>query len=45
MNHTLLSKVRCIMLSSDVPKYFYGEAVMIACCLNNMTPSVALTSL
>ncbi|KAL2465218.1 Uncharacterized protein Adt_41069 [Abeliophyllum distichum] len=42
MNRTLLDKVRCMMLSSGVPKSFWSEAVMTACYLTNLTPSTAL---
>ncbi|KAL2531862.1 Uncharacterized protein Adt_05213 [Abeliophyllum distichum] len=42
MNRTLLDKVRGMMISSNVPKLFWGEAVMTACYLINLTPSTAL---
>lgn len=42
MNRTILDKVRCMMLSSGVPKSFWGEAGMTACYLINLTPSAAL---
>ena len=42
MNRTILDKVRCMMLSSGVPKSFWGEAVVTACYLINLTPSAAL---
>ncbi|KAL2471172.1 Integrase catalytic domain-containing protein [Abeliophyllum distichum] len=42
MNRTLLYKVRCMMISSGLPRSFWGEAVMIACHIVNLTPSAAL---
>ncbi|KAL2525883.1 Uncharacterized protein Adt_10937 [Abeliophyllum distichum] len=42
MNRTLLDKVICMMLSSSVPKSFWGEAVMTVCYLTNLTLSAAL---
>ncbi|KAL2517227.1 Uncharacterized protein Adt_13474 [Abeliophyllum distichum] len=42
MNRTLLDKVRCMMISSSIPKSFWGEAVVTACYLVNITPSIAL---
>ncbi|KAL2465214.1 Retrovirus-related Pol polyprotein from transposon TNT 1-94 [Abeliophyllum distichum] len=42
MDRTLIDKVRCMMLSSGVPKSFWSEAVMTACYLTNLTPSAAL---
>lgn len=42
MNRTLLDKVRCMMISSNIPKSFWGEAVMIVCYLINLTPSTTL---
>lgn len=34
--------MRCMMLSSGVPKSFWVETVMTACYLINLTPSAAL---
>ncbi|KAL2237883.1 UNVERIFIED_CONTAM: Retrovirus-related Pol polyprotein from transposon TNT 1-94 [Sesamum indicum] len=43
MNRTLLEKVRCLLISSDLPKSFWGEAVLTATHLINMSPSVPLS--
>lgn len=42
MNHTLLDKVRCMMLSSSVPKSFWDGVFVAVCYLTNMTPSTTL---
>ncbi|KAL2518876.1 putative mitochondrial protein [Abeliophyllum distichum] len=42
MNRTLLDKVRCMMVSSRLPKSFLGEAIMAACHIVNLTHSAAL---
>ena len=42
MNRTLLDKVRCMLVSSGLPKLFWGEAVMTAAHLVNMSPSTAI---
>ncbi|KAL2233631.1 UNVERIFIED_CONTAM: Retrovirus-related Pol polyprotein from transposon TNT 1-94 [Sesamum indicum] len=42
MNRTLLDKVRCLLISSGLPKSFWGEAVLTAAHLINMSPSVPL---
>ena len=41
-NRTLLDKVRCMLVSSGLPKLFWGEAVMTAAHLVNMSPSTAI---
>ncbi|KAL2242583.1 UNVERIFIED_CONTAM: Retrovirus-related Pol polyprotein from transposon TNT 1-94 [Sesamum indicum] len=43
MNRTLLDKVRCLLISSGLPKTFWGEAVLTAAHLINMSPSVPLS--
>lgn len=35
MNRTLLNKVRCILLSSGIPKLFWGEVVKTVANLIN----------
>ncbi|KAK9066710.1 hypothetical protein SSX86_014033 [Deinandra increscens subsp. villosa] len=42
MNRTLLNKVRCMLISSGMPKGFWGEAVSTAAYLVNRSPSSAL---
>nr|XP_048330713.1 uncharacterized protein LOC125422662 [Ziziphus jujuba var. spinosa] len=42
MNRTLLDKVRCMPVSSGLPKLFLGEAVMTAMHLVNLSPSTVL---
>ncbi|KAL2241729.1 UNVERIFIED_CONTAM: Retrovirus-related Pol polyprotein from transposon TNT 1-94 [Sesamum indicum] len=42
MNRTLLDKVRCLLVSSGLPKTFWGEAILTAAHLINMSPSVPL---
>ena len=39
MNWTLLEKVRCILLNSELPKSFWAEVLMYACHLINRLPS------
>ncbi|KAL2230687.1 UNVERIFIED_CONTAM: Retrovirus-related Pol polyprotein from transposon TNT 1-94 [Sesamum indicum] len=43
MNRTLLEKVRCLLISSGLPKSFWGEAVLTTAHLINMSPSVPLS--
>ncbi|KAL2230649.1 UNVERIFIED_CONTAM: Retrovirus-related Pol polyprotein from transposon TNT 1-94, partial [Sesamum indicum] len=43
MDRTLLEKVRCLLISSGLPKPFWGEAVLTAAHLINMSPSVPLS--
>ncbi|KAL2237106.1 UNVERIFIED_CONTAM: Retrovirus-related Pol polyprotein from transposon TNT 1-94 [Sesamum indicum] len=43
MNRTLLDKVRCLLISSGLPKTFWGEAVLTAAHLINLSPSVPLS--
>ncbi|KAL0417179.1 UNVERIFIED_CONTAM: Retrovirus-related Pol polyprotein from transposon TNT 1-94 [Sesamum latifolium] len=42
MNRTLLNKVRCLLISSGLPKTFWGEALLTAAYLVNRSPSVPL---
>ena len=42
INRNLLDKVRCMMISAGIPKSLWGEVVMIACYLINLTPFAAL---
>ncbi|GAB2287662.1 hypothetical protein Dimus_037947 [Dionaea muscipula] len=42
MNRTLLEKVRCLMITSNLPKYFWGEALNTAAYLINRSPSTVL---
>ncbi|KAL2235740.1 UNVERIFIED_CONTAM: Retrovirus-related Pol polyprotein from transposon TNT 1-94 [Sesamum indicum] len=42
MNRTLLDKVRCLLISSGLPKTFWGKVVLTAAHLINMSPSVPL---
>ncbi|KAL2250110.1 UNVERIFIED_CONTAM: Retrovirus-related Pol polyprotein from transposon TNT 1-94 [Sesamum indicum] len=42
MNRTLLEKVRCLLISSGLHKSFWGEAVLTAAYLINLSPSVPL---
>lgn len=42
LNRTIFDKVRYMMLSSVVPKSFWGEVVMTACYLINLTSFAAL---
>ncbi|KAL0415516.1 UNVERIFIED_CONTAM: Retrovirus-related Pol polyprotein from transposon TNT 1-94 [Sesamum latifolium] len=42
MNRTLLNKVRCLLISSGLPKSFWGEALLTAAYLVNRSPSVPL---
>lgn len=42
MNMTLLDKVRCMMIGSNLCKLFWGAAIMIVCYLINLTPTNTL---
>ncbi|KAL2243920.1 UNVERIFIED_CONTAM: Retrovirus-related Pol polyprotein from transposon TNT 1-94 [Sesamum indicum] len=42
MNRTLLEKVRCLLISSGLQNFFWGEAVLTAAYLINLSPSVPL---
>lgn len=44
INMTILDKVRCMVISSGVPKVLWGEAIMTTTYVVNMTPSSALGS-
>ena len=43
MNRTILERVRCMLLTSGLPKVFWGEDVKTACYLINRCSSTALT--
>ncbi|KAL0413795.1 UNVERIFIED_CONTAM: Retrovirus-related Pol polyprotein from transposon TNT 1-94 [Sesamum radiatum] len=43
MNRTLLNKVRYLLISSDLSKSFWGDALMTAAYLINRSPSVPLS--
>ncbi|KAH9650187.1 hypothetical protein KPL70_026271 [Citrus sinensis] len=42
MNRTLMEKVRCMMIQSELPKGLWGETLLTACVLVNLSPSSAL---
>ncbi|KAI5672321.1 hypothetical protein M9H77_12685 [Catharanthus roseus] len=42
MNHTIMDKIRCLMVSSGVPKPFWGEVVSTAIYLINSSPSTTI---
>ena len=42
MNKTILERVRCMLLSANLPKSFWGEAVNTVVYLINRCPSVSL---
>ncbi|KAI5648811.1 hypothetical protein M9H77_34816 [Catharanthus roseus] len=42
MNDTIMDKVRCLMVSSGIPKHFWGEAVSTAVYLINRSLSTAI---
>ena len=42
MNRTIVEKVRCMLRMTNLPKSFWGEAVVTACYLINRSPSVPL---
>ena len=42
MNRTLVEKVKCMLLSSNLSKHFWAEAVVTAAYLINRSPSSAL---
>ena len=42
MNRTLLEKVRCLLLTSEMPKSFWGEVLSTATYLVNRSPSSAI---
>ncbi|KAL2487477.1 Uncharacterized protein Adt_32233 [Abeliophyllum distichum] len=44
MNKTIMNKVRCLLISSGVPKGFWGEAVATAVYLISRCPSSAIQS-
>ena len=42
MNKTLVDKIRCMLVSSRLPKMFWYETLMIACYIVNQTPFTAI---
>ena len=42
MNCTIVEKIRCMLRMANLPKSFWGEAVMTACYLINRSLSVSL---
>ena len=42
MNRTLMEKVRCMMIQSELPKRLQAETLLTACMLVNLSPSSAL---
>ena len=42
MNRTIVEKIRCMLRMANLPKSFWGEAVVTACYLINRSPSVPL---
>ena len=42
MNHTIVEKIKCMLRMANLPKSFWGEAVVIACYLINRSPLVPL---
>ena len=42
MNHTIIEKIRCMLRMANLPKSFWGEAVVTTCYIINRSPSVPL---
>ena len=42
MNHTIVEKIKCMLRMANLPKSFWGEAVVTACYLINRFPPVPL---
>ena len=42
INRTLMEKVRCMMIQSELPKGLWAETLLTACVLVNLSPSSAL---
>ncbi|KAH9736687.1 Integrase catalytic domain-containing protein [Citrus sinensis] len=42
MNMTLMDKVRCMMIQSQLPKGLWAETLLTACLLVNLSPSAAI---
>ena len=42
MNRNLIDKIRCMPISSDLPKIFWGEALMTTCYIVNQSPSTVI---
>ena len=42
MNHTIVEKIKCMLRIANLPKSFWGEAVVTAYYLINSSPSIPL---
>ena len=42
MNHTIIEKIKCMLRIANLPKSFWGEAIVTACYLINRSPSIPL---
>ena len=42
MNHTIVKKIRCMLRMANLPKSFWGKAIVTACYLINRFPPVPL---
>jgi hypothetical protein len=42
MNGTIVERVRCLLSSSKLPKHYWGEALLAAVYLINISPSYPL---
>jgi transposase InsO family protein len=42
MNRTIVERVRCLLSSSNLPKYYWGEALLAVVYLINLSPSYPL---
>lgn len=42
MNRTILERIRCLLSNANLPKKFWGEALMTATYLINRSPSSAI---
>ena len=42
MNHTIIEKIKCMLRIANLPKSFWGEAIVTACYLINRSPSFPL---
>ena len=44
MNNTLMEKVRCLLSKAKLPNSLWGETLLIAAHVINLSPTVALQS-
>nr|KYP46584.1 Retrovirus-related Pol polyprotein from transposon TNT 1-94 [Cajanus cajan] len=44
MNMTLVERVRCMLSGAKLPKHFWGEALLAAVHIINLSPAVALNT-